>query len=222
MFISNKYTKWYYNIVNNAKTRVLQFDVYTETHHIVPKSLGGNNSKENLVNLTAKEHFVCHALLVKMVSQESKKRMIYAFWRMANGTGKRYKPTARVYDLARKEFTQVQRGHPNFLKFQKPESRKRISTSMKQVLSELSIEEKSQRIKNSCSSPQSWTEDRKNKISKALIGKVKSAATRQKMADAKRNLSIEQKMKCGDHNRGKTWKLVDGKRVWSTKENQNY
>ena len=26
-------------------------------------------------------------------------------------------------------------------------------------------------------------------------------------------------LKCGDANRGKSWKLVNGKRVWFTKEN---
>lgn len=39
---------------------------------------------------------------------------------------------------------------------------------------------------------------------------------------AKSNMTDEQKLKCGNHNRGKTWKLIDGKRVWITKENQNY
>jgi hypothetical protein len=219
MFISNKYTTWYYSIINNAKTRILAVDVYTEVHHIVPKSLGGNNSKSNLVTLTAKEHFVCHTLLVKMVPQELKKKMVYAFWRMANSVSKRYKPTAKIYEIARKEFIEAQLGHPNYLKFQKPEARQRISTSMKRVLSELSAEEKFQRMKNSCSSPESWTEERKNKISKALTGKFVSVDTRQKMSEAKSNMSTEQKLKCGNYNRGKTWKLVDGKRVWSTKEN---
>ena len=222
MFISNKYTTWYYNIIDNAKTRKLTVDIYAERHHIIPKSLGGNNSKSNLVELTAKEHFVCHVLLVKMVPREYKKKMIYAFWRMANVTGRRYKPTAKIYEIARKEFIQAQIGHPNYLKFQKPESRKRISTSMKRALSKLSAEEKTLRMKNSCSSPESWTDERKNKISKALTGKIVSDETRRKMSDAKSNMTEEQKLKCGDHNRGKTWKLVGGKRVWNTKENKNY
>ena len=32
---------------------------YYEKHHIQPKSLGGSNKKENLVRLTAREHFIC-------------------------------------------------------------------------------------------------------------------------------------------------------------------
>jgi len=216
--MSNKYTNWYYNIVNTARSRNLPADVYTETHHIVPKSLGGDNSKNNLVVLTAKEHFVCHTLLIKMVAQPHKKKMVYAFWRMANGVGKRYKPTARIYEIARQEFILAQMGHPNYLKFQSNDAKTRISITMKQMLSELTPEENSLRIKNSCSSPESWTEQRKNKISKALTGITRSAETRKKMSIAKQNLTPAQKLKCGDSNRGKSWKLVNGKRVWVTKE----
>ena len=67
IFIDNKYTKWYYGIINNAKLRNLPKHSYTEKHHILPRSLGGDDSKENLVRLSAREHFVCHLLLTKMV-----------------------------------------------------------------------------------------------------------------------------------------------------------
>ena len=39
---------------------------YTERHHILPKCMGGTNTKENLVLLTAKEHFIAHKMLVRM------------------------------------------------------------------------------------------------------------------------------------------------------------
>lgn len=38
--------------------------IYYENHHIIPRCLGGSNDKENLVLLTAREHFVCHKLLI--------------------------------------------------------------------------------------------------------------------------------------------------------------
>jgi len=78
MYLQNKYTAWYYNIINYAKSRTLLPDVYTEKHHIIPKSLGGDNSKDNLVKLTAKEHFICHLLLPKMVEINVQKKMIFA------------------------------------------------------------------------------------------------------------------------------------------------
>ncbi len=39
---------------------------YMERHHIVPKCMGGSDCKENLVYLTAKEHFIAHKLLVRI------------------------------------------------------------------------------------------------------------------------------------------------------------
>ena len=80
--IQNKYTNWYLKIIENAKMRILCDNAYHETHHIIPKSLGGTNIKDNLVKLTAKEHFICHLLLVKMVIGDAKRKMAYASWQM--------------------------------------------------------------------------------------------------------------------------------------------
>ena len=81
IFIDNKYTKWYYAIVQNANLRVLPEDIYVEKHHIIPCSLDGDNSKENLVKLTAREHFVCHLLLTKMVTGPARFKMLSAVTR---------------------------------------------------------------------------------------------------------------------------------------------
>ena len=81
IFIDNKYTKWYHAIVQNANLRILPDGTYVESHHIIPRSLGGNNSKENLVKLTAREHFVCHLLLTKMVTGPAQYQMLSAVTR---------------------------------------------------------------------------------------------------------------------------------------------
>jgi hypothetical protein len=98
------------------------------------------------------------------------------------------------------------------------ESKKKLSQTNKTRLSKLSAEEKTARIKNSCSSPKSWTESRRNKISQALLGITRSQETREKISKYQATKTVEQNLKCGDSNRGKTWKLVDGKRVWQCKE----
>jgi len=58
------YQRIHDKIIERAQNRL--FEGYTEKHHIVPKCMRGTNSKENLVRLTAREHFVVHQLLVKM------------------------------------------------------------------------------------------------------------------------------------------------------------
>lgn len=59
------YAKIYNQLIENAKNRDVS-EGYVERHHIVPRSLGGSNKKENLINLTGREHFVAHLLLHKM------------------------------------------------------------------------------------------------------------------------------------------------------------
>ena len=81
-FIENKYSKWYWNIIEKSKKRILPIDMYKEKHHIIPRSLGGSNLKENLIELTAKEHFICHLLLIKMVNGKDRYRMVYAAMQM--------------------------------------------------------------------------------------------------------------------------------------------
>lgn len=57
---------------------------YGEMHHILPKSLGGSDKKDNLVFLTAREHFVAHLLLVKIYqnNKSSHSKMVKAFHMM--------------------------------------------------------------------------------------------------------------------------------------------
>lgn len=59
------YRKIYNNIINNAKDRNIN-NQYYEIHHIIPKCIGGEDDNENLVQLTLREHFICHELLVKI------------------------------------------------------------------------------------------------------------------------------------------------------------
>ena len=99
VYLPNKYTRWYYNIVNTAKTRVLSAEVYTEQHHIIPKSLGGIET----VFLTAKEHFLCHLLLCKMLEGTNKHKMINALIKMTFSKSKGQKRyTSKSFSLVKK------------------------------------------------------------------------------------------------------------------------
>ena len=104
MYLQNKYTNWYNSIIQLANSRELSSDVYTEKHHIIPRSLGGNNSKSNIVSLTAREHFICHLLLTKMTTDNAMYKMKFALSMLMNvkniGKG-RYVPSARFYEYAK-------------------------------------------------------------------------------------------------------------------------
>jgi hypothetical protein len=101
------YIKQYNNIISNAKQQNRSKKLgYFEKHHIIPKSLGGDNSKENLVLLTAKEHFTCHHLLTKI--HPSAASLKFAFWAMCNQLSgdviRDYKVSSRTYCIAKRQF----------------------------------------------------------------------------------------------------------------------
>lgn len=103
IFIDNKYLDVYNNIIDRAKSRK-KIDVYTEKHHILPRSLGGTNDLDNLVHLTGREHFIAHRLLVKITKGDDQNKMIFALNSMMNRynkTMKRYTPNSRVYEYLR-------------------------------------------------------------------------------------------------------------------------
>jgi len=106
----NKYTHWYNQIVDRARFRII--DTYTETHHIQPRSLGGTDDIHNLVELTAREHFMCHWLLVKMTTGEDHYKMLNALRMMrAKKSGQqRYQTaiTSRVYESIKQEYSRLQ------------------------------------------------------------------------------------------------------------------
>ena len=99
------YQRIYNQIIERAKTR--QLDCYKEKHHIIPKCMGGSNDKTNLVNLTAKEHFLCHRLLCEIYPNNDK--LLYALCLMAIGKQKpksldEFKLSSRTYETIRLSF----------------------------------------------------------------------------------------------------------------------
>lgn len=67
---------------------------YFERHHIVPKCMNGTNDKNNLVFLTAREHYVAHQLLVKMYPDNH--NLIYAAKRMGTRSGNKMYEWLRI------------------------------------------------------------------------------------------------------------------------------
>lgn len=110
--IRDKYLTWYENLVAKAKSRSL-LEGYVERHHVIPVSLGGNNKSENIITLTAREHYIAHLLLWKMsMDKKSHNKMTMALHVMVNGSGHKkqnrsYLVPSRIYEANRKEYVQV-------------------------------------------------------------------------------------------------------------------
>lgn len=179
--LTNKYSTLYYAITTNAKSRITE--CYTERHHIIPQSLGGSNDKDNLVDLTAREHFICHWLLIKMTEGEDRSKMLYALQGMKaeNKFQNRYhtKITARVYEKYRIEHAE---NHSRVMKAKQlvpwnkggaaltDEQRKRISDAAK---NRKPISAEARAKGNEKRRGQKRSEETKLKMSQAAKGKSK-------------------------------------------------
>ena len=63
------YNEFIYRALSENRRKYKKTDIRYmcyERHHIVPKCLGGDNSKENFVLLTPEEHLLLHLCLVKI------------------------------------------------------------------------------------------------------------------------------------------------------------
>lgn len=69
----------------NRYMRLLQSPIthcgYLEKHHICPRSLGGSDAEENLINLPSRLHFIAHWMLWKAYDTDE---LAYAFWAMCH------------------------------------------------------------------------------------------------------------------------------------------
>lgn len=108
------YQKIYNQLIEKRKQNILTkirvntkaelYDgIYTETHHIIPKCMNGSNDSSNLVELTAREHFVAHKLLFKMyIGTQFEAPLTTAFWQMCYcNKDKAYKinKSSRTFEL---------------------------------------------------------------------------------------------------------------------------
>lgn len=105
MFKQNKYKNLYFSIIENAKNKI--YAGYTENHHIIPKCLGGSDEKENIVKLSAREHFICHLLLTK-ISDDDRIKYSAMCMRLSNPRQQRnYKINSWVYSMLKEYNSQL-------------------------------------------------------------------------------------------------------------------
>jgi len=175
VFLNNKYTKWYFSIIEKRKLRKLNQKY--ETHHIIPKKLNGEDTPNNLINLTYKEHFICHLLLAKMTFGLNKKYMVHALNLMANT--RNIKINSRIFNLIKKEYSTQNTGKLNFMYGKKNESHPAFGYK--------------------------HTEEHKKYISNILKGRKHTLESKLKMSEKAKNrkISLETRKKISEKNSGK-------------------
>jgi hypothetical protein len=162
------YEKIYNQIIEKAKLEQDKRIVrkkngeYFEGHHIIPVCLGGKGNSndwfrrdilkrhENIVGLTAREHFICHKLLA--IIYPNNKKLIGALWRMLckpRDCQYRYIPNSKEYQYYRELYVD---NHHNSTE----SSRERCSNFFKQH----------NPMKNG------HKEETKSKISESMTGKI--------------------------------------------------
>jgi len=153
------YQQIYYNLIQRARNREILG--YSEKHHIIPKCLGGEDTKDNLVKLYPEEHYLAHLILCKLNSGNQK--LLYAAMNMTTGSminnGKR---NNKAYGWLRRQYAESMTGdnNPNRKnpKIQKEAAKKRCG--------------------------QKRTEETKQRMSLAQKGRAFGEETKIKMADA--------------------------------------
>lgn len=177
-FEKNKYCKLYFKIISNRKFSPISSEDYCERHHIFPSSLGGPNSKRNLVKLSSREHFLCHYLLTKMCKNETHiKKMIYALNMMGwNSSGKRY-VNSKLYEKNKLRFSQQMKTDE--------ERNNKISRTLKK-----------QRVgEGNPMFGRDFSKLHRENISKALKGKERPKEVRDKISESRMGLSVETSLK---------------------------
>ena len=95
------YQQDYDDLIRKCKSRST-IDGYKETHHIIPKSMGGHKTDpNNLVDLTAREHFIAHFLLAKIHGGSQ----WFAIRRMRGNDG--FYVNSRLYEVAKIETSKL-------------------------------------------------------------------------------------------------------------------
>lgn len=229
MFIENKYKLWHDKIIAKAKNRVLEG--YKEIHHIIPKSCGGSNDKDNIVNLTAREHYVIHLLLPYFTTGNAKHKMLNAFIFMTSKSRfckRDYKIHSRVYEKLRSEFAASLKGRRLT-----PEWKAKIS----KTLTGTKLPESTRRKISLSNMGRKMSEKHKlrlsiiNKGNKYCLGKKASLETRKKLsiANTGKKHSEESKAKikharqfqiCSDEQK-KRYSEIYSNLIWVNKDNKS-
>lgn len=208
------YLKIYCNFIRKAKEKnynkktAKKLNIYLEEHHIFPVSIFGKNT--TTVFLTAREHYIAHALLEKIyikrygLNHISTKKMIKAFFGMNNlkSEGQVRYTNSHLYEYHKKRYIDSISGENNHFY-----GRKRVFTE--EHLEKLKLSRKYGKDNPLYGVPRS--EEVKRKISEKNKGRKWSEESKLKLKESKRNISDETRKKLSNSHRGQvSWNNDSG------------
>jgi len=170
--VEMNYLRVYCNLIRAAEDRYAP-EGYVEEHHIFPISVYGENQRT--VKLTAREHYIAHALLekifIKRYGEKNEKtiKMIHAFYCMNTANRKNYY-NSFLYESSRVRAAKALIGNQH-------RKGKKLSQDHIQKIIEANTGKKR-------------SEETKRKISESNKGKKMSDEARRKMSAAKKGKAI--------------------------------
>jgi hypothetical protein len=118
------YKRHYELLINKAKKRGKP-DCYFEKHHVLPKSLGGTDEKENIVNLTGREHYIAHWMLFRIYKCKKTAAALHSMNQGNKHQKNRFIRSSRAYQESREFLSKYFSGDNNPSK--RKEVREKIS-----------------------------------------------------------------------------------------------
>lgn len=127
------YNLIYESLIERSKNR--ESPGIIEKHHIIPRAFGGSNNKDNLANLTPREHFIAHLLLYRINKNDKKKanKMLTAVIMMKAkviSNGKLYEKARLEYSIY-KSYLSTGKNNPMFGRKHSEESKDVMSKKSK-------------------------------------------------------------------------------------------
>lgn len=215
----NKYTKWYINIIEKSllrfpdtresqRKKINSSFGYVERHHILARCMDGPDTNENMVWLSAKEHFLCHLLLVRMTDiKEYKQKNFYSLiMLMGNKNRTGLKISSGMYSKIKEERSEMTSGVP------RSEEAKARMRGIKKSPEHVEKIRQANLGRIPINKGVSMSEEQKQKVSQSKMGSTPwnkgiphTEETRKKISEkiTGRKLSQEQIEKTAAANRGK-------------------
>lgn len=153
----NRYTRFI------GSLRGQSVDGYAEVHHIVPRSLGGSDDADNLIRLTAQQHYVAHWILARALGGSAAR----AFFMMSN-FGKYGKVNSTTYAIARQEYAE------------------QVSKQLKECPNVPLFTDAHREKLRQAKLGRKLTEETRRKVGEAQRGRKLSEETRKRISDAKK------------------------------------